>query len=475
MTQLELELKLCKENFMFFLGYCFAHMYKEPFKFYKFHKDLINLILDSEKVKRLIINAPPRIGKTEVIKHFIAWKFLLNPASTVMYVSYDKALVSRKNSEIQDILVWLSRHFDIPALQMRSKNDGKTEWTNNAGGMIIARGSGNNITGSGCSTLLVLDDPNKPADRTSPTVLAKRNSIFTSTIRNRINSPDVPIIVIQQRIASNDLTGFLLAGGSNEKWVHANFPAIKEDGTALCPERLPLEEINAYKNDPFTLNAQFLQTPLDDIGNLFERHKLILSTDRPMIKSLKLVISVDAAMKGDLNSDYNAIAIVGTNGIDYFVLDVLNFHADVTVLVQKIRELRKRYGQEVPVLFEAKANGVAAMQILRREMSGIMETTPSKDKLERALVVKYLFDSMNVKFCIRGFVWGEVQSQFTSFPHGRHDDIVDATVQGITFLHNRNKHLRNVNEATSRNINLNRPVYGGGNYGSSRHNPIRGI
>lgn len=474
MTQLELELKLCKENFRFFLGYCFQHIYKTKFGFYKFHNDLIDLLLDETQTRRLIINAPPRIGKTEIMKHFIAWQFLRNPASTIMYVSYDKALVARKNSEIQDILIWLAKHFDIGALQMRAKNDGKTEWTNNATGMIIARGSGNNITGSGCSTMLIIDDPNKPSDRTSPTVLNKRNSIFTSTIRNRINHPDVPIIVIQQRIAANDLTGFLLAGGSNEKWVHANFPAINSDGTALCPERLPLEEINTYKNDPFTLNAQFLQTPLDDIGNLFERHKLVLSADRPVLKSLKLVISIDAAMKGDANNDYNAIAIIGTNGVDYYVLDVLNFHADVTVLVQKVRELRKRYGQETPVLFEAKANGVAAMQILRREMSGIMETTPNRDKIDRALLVKYLFDSMNVKFTVRGFVWGEIQSQFTQFPHGRHDDIVDAVVQGITFLHNRNRHVQNVEKAVQTNINLNRPIYGG-RYGSLGHSAVRGI
>ena len=134
----------------------------------------------------------------------------------------------------------------------------------------------------------------------------------------------------------------------------------------------------------------------------------------------------------------------------------------------------KRYGQETPVLFEAKANGVEAMQILRREMSGIMETTPSRDKIDRALLVKYLFDSMNVKFTVRGFVWGEIQSQFTQFPHGRHDDIVDAVVQGITFLHNRNRHVQNVEKAVQTNINLNRPIYGG-RYGSLGHSAVRGI
>lgn len=474
MTQLELELKMCKENFMFFLGYCFMHIYKTPFVFYDFHKQLINMLMGLSNTKRMIINAPPRIGKTEIIKHYIAWLFLNNPASTVMYVSYDASLVARKNSEIQDILVWLADRFDINALRMRAKNDGKTEWTNNATGMIIARGSGNNITGSGCSTLLVLDDPNKPSDRTSPKVLAKRNTIFTSTIRNRINNPDVPILVIQQRIAANDLSGFLLAGGSNEKWVHANFPAIKPDGTALCPERLPIDEIETYKNDPFTYNAQYLQVPLDDIGNLFERHKLILSQERPPINSLRLVISVDAALKGDSRSDFNAVSVIGTNGVDYYIMEVLNFHADVTVLCNKIRELRKRYGSATPILFEAKANGVAAAQILRKEMSGILETSPTKDKLQRANLVKYLFDSMNVKFTLRGFVWSEVQSQFVQFPHGQHDDIVDSVVQGITFLQGRERHMQNVERQKSINAGLNRPKYGGSN-GNFGYSPIRGF
>lgn len=470
MTQLEIELDLCKKDFRFFLGYCFKQMYKQPFYFYRFHNDLIDLLLSDRK--RMIINAPPRIGKTEVLKHFIAWQFLKNPSSTVMYVSYDKALVTRKNSEIQDILMWLAQHFNITALQMRANNDGKTEWMNNARGMIIARGSGNNITGSGCGTMLVIDDPNKPSDRTSPTTLRKRNDIFMSTIRNRINSPDVPIIIVQQRIAADDLSGFLLNGGSNEEWYHANFPAVLPDGSALCPERLPLDEIKTYETDPFTLNAQYMQTPLDDIGNLFEKHKIILSSDRPAIKSLQLVISVDAAMKGDAHSDFNAISVIGTNGVDYFVLEVLNFHADITSLVAKIKELRRKYGLDTPILLEAKANGVAAIQILRREMSGVFETTPSKDKLERALVVKYLFDSMNVKFVLRGFIWAEVMSQFTSFPHGRHDDIVDATVQGITFLLNRNQHKRNVESATERNKDLARPVYGG-IHASNGYSPSR--
>jgi predicted phage terminase large subunit-like protein len=425
------------------------------FIFYEFHKNLVDILLRLPQEKRVIINAPPRIGKTELVKHYIAWRFLNDPSSSVIYCSYDEKLVARKNREIKDLLIWLGEHFDIPELKPLPQVNGKTEWVNRANGTIIARGTNNALTGSGCSTLLVCDDPNKPADRMSATLLNRRNVVFKSTIRNRINTPDVPILIIQQRVASNDLTGWLMTD-LNEKWIQYKFPALKENGESICPERLPVEEIEKYKSDPFTYNAQYLQVPLDDVGKLFPKDKIKFSLSRPPASAMRLIISVDAAGKGDILNDFNSIAVIGRHGPDYHVLEDLNFRADITVLLQKIREVRGRWGQSTPVLIESKSNGLAAIQLLRKEMSGILETNPVKDKVERALVVKYLFDSENVYFAVRGLVFGEILSQFTQFPHCTHDDIVDAVVQGITWL----MKLPMNRGTTSNTQQLQRPKFG---------------
>lgn len=459
MTQRQLELKMCKENFMFFIAYCFKYIYKVDFIFYEFHKNLVDILLRLPQEKRVIINAPPRIGKTELVKHYIAWRFLNDPSSSVIYCSYDEKLVARKNREIKDLLIWLGEHFDIPELKPLPQVNGKTEWVNRANGTIIARGTNNALTGSGCSTLLVCDDPNKPADRMSATLLNRRNVVFKSTIRNRINTPDVPILIIQQRVASNDLTGWLMTD-LNEKWIQYKFPALKENGESVCPERLPVEEIEKYKSDPFTYNAQYLQVPLDDVGKLFPKDKIKFSLSRPPASAMRLIISVDAAGKGDILNDFNSIAVIGRHGPDYHVLEVLNFRADITVLLQKIREVRGRWGQSTPVLIESKSNGLAAIQLLRKEMSGILETNPVKDKVERALVVKYLFDSENVYFAVRGLVFGEILSQFTQFPHCTHDDIVDAVVQGITWL----MKLPMTRGVASNTSQLQRPKFGRPSY-----------
>jgi len=455
MTQKDIELQMCKENFMFFVGFVFVHLYKKNFIWYAFHKQLASILLDLPNTRRVIVNAPPRIGKTDLTKCYIAWRFLLDPSSTVIYCSYDEALVARKNREIKEILVWLSKYFDLPELKPLTQANGKKEWTNRAGGMILARGTNSNVTGSGCNTLLVCDDPNKPQDRISATILARRWQVFKSTIRNRIDLPEVPILVIQQRVASQDLTGCLLAD-TEEKWIHYKFSAIREDGESICPERLPVSEIEKYKSDPFTYNAQYLQVPLDDVGKMFKKDQIQFSLTRPATNAMRLVISVDAAGKGDIGNDFNAIAVCGRIGPKYYVLEVLNFHADISLLMAKIKEVRKRWGNTTPVLIENKSNGLAAIQLLRKEMSGILEATPTKDKVERAIVVKYLFDAGDVAFSTHGLVWGEIQSQFTQFPHGKHDDIVDAVVQGLTWLIK----LPDQRKVSNVSTNLARPQYG---------------
>lgn len=455
MTQKDIELQMCKENFMFFVGFVFVHLYKKNFIWYAFHKQLASILLDLPNTRRVIVNAPPRIGKTDLTKCYIAWRFLLDPSSTVIYCSYDEALVARKNREIKEILVWLSKYFDLPELKPLTQANGKKEWTNRAGGMILARGTNSNVTGSGCNTLLVCDDPNKPQDRISATILARRWQVFKSTIRNRIDLPEVPILVIQQRVASQDLTGCLLAD-TEEKWIHYKFSAIREDGESICPERLPVSEIEKYKSDPFTYNAQYLQVPLDDVGKMFKKDQIQFSLTRPATTAMRLVISVDAAGKGDIGNDFNAIAVCGRIGPKYYVLEVLNFHADISLLMAKIKEVRKRWGNTTPVLIENKSNGLAAIQLLRKEMSGILEATPTKDKVERAIVVKYLFDAGDVAFSTHGLVWGEIQSQFTQFPHGKHDDIVDAVVQGLTWLIK----LPDQRKVSNVSTNLARPQYG---------------
>lgn len=425
------ELDLLLNNFRFFLKFMFFQIYKTEFIIYNFHESLIQELLNIKDGDRVIINAPPRTGKTEIVKHFIAWKFLKQHSGSVIYVSYDQGLVNRKNSEIMDILKVIAERYNISELKMRKNSDGKKEWKNNAQGFIIARGSGNALTGGGCNMLMVIDDPNKPTDRMSKKVLDNRNQVFVSTIRNRIDLPTVPIIIIQQRVASKDLTGFLLNGGTNDTWRHLSYDAVREDGTSICEERLPLSEIDAYKKDAFTYWAQYRQKPLEEIGKMFRREKLKIASQRPPVNQMKIAISVDASW-GTTGNDYNAIVAVGYTGEDFYLLEIDNFFGDIDVLLKHCRDMKQKW-QTGTFVIEAKANGNATIQILRKEFDVII-ITPHTNKVERALKTKFFVECGKVHVFARGLVYGQAMDQFENFPNSDNDDIVDASAQGINWL-----------------------------------------
>lgn len=464
MTERDVLFEMLKLDFRMLVKFVFKEYYGDEFTFYEFHVKLATILTTLRKGSRSIINAPPRIGKTVLIQLLCVWLIIRNPRATIIYVSYNERLAAAKNNDIRQILAWISSYFGKQELALDRTFKGKNHWMNLSGGSVMARGSNNDITGFGADTLLVVDDPNKPEDRSSEVMLERRNRVFYTTIRNRINSPDVPILIVQQRVAVTDLSGFLLRGNIGEEWDHYNFPAILENGNALCPERLPLDEIEKYRSDPFTYNAQYLQNPIDSVGKLFDRNRIVLASSRPSTASMRLVISVDASSKDKVKSDYNAIAVIGFTGRDYYVLDVINIRSDINVLLDRIRECRKRWGANVPIVFESKANGCAAAQLLRKEMNGILEVNPTKDKVERAILVKHLFDSMNVFFSVRGLVWGTIVAQFTQFPHVKNDDIVDAVVQGISWL----QMGAGIRQPEQRRVDYGRPKLGGNRVPTSR-------
>lgn len=471
--QKQVELDLCKQSFFFFVAFIFEHVEHKTWKWYDFHKRVANIMLNIPSGGRYILNCPFRLGKTKLTQLFMAWKMLLDPTSTFVYLSYDKGLAEDKCSDSKLYVEFCSKYFGIDDLGMKRGKNSASRWVVNAGGYVYAKGTGTPVTGYGADTMLIIDDPNKPADRQSPVTLKKRNVNYVQTISNRVNRDNPawqpPILVIQQRICEEDMSGFLLKGGSGEEWTHICIAGHDDNDVAVCPEMLPMDVMLKYKDaDPFTYYAQIMQRPVEDVGNFFARNKIVLAPNKPSLLGKHTIISVDASGKGDITNDFNAISVITTDNINYWVLEVHNFKSDITLLLTRLRELRNKYGANVPILLEAKANGLACAQILRKEMSGILETTPKTDKVERASVVKYLFDANNVQFCCAGLVWGEVVQQFSSFPHVAHDDIVDSVVQGITWLRDNTALITNLNTPK---VEFNRRTYGSN---VQHSNPTRG-
>src|SRR5699024_344588 len=190
------------------------------------------------KIKRLIINMPPRAGKTLLISQmFPAWSMGLNPRAQFILTSYSKTLASHNTYAIREIIrSGMYQHlFGANGATVRDDSSARDMFRTTAGGQMYAVSTGGTITGSGAGSMtdhagssgaIIIDDPAKPDAAQSDT--ERRNVIewYQQTLQSRVNHPDTPIILVSQRLHENDLPGWLLSGGTGENWELVKVPAI---------------------------------------------------------------------------------------------------------------------------------------------------------------------------------------------------------------------------------------------------------
>lgn len=142
---------------------------------------------------------------------------------------------------------------------------------------------------------------------------------------------------------------------------------------------------------------------------------------------------MDAAFKGAEDNDFVAITVWGKRGNDYYLRYCLNRHLDFPGTLAAIRTVRGLYPNARAVLIEDKANGSAVIQVLQSEMFCI-PIQPLGGKVARVNAVSPAIESGHV-FVPEGEPWvEEFLGQWTSFPAGAHDDMVDSGSQALRYL-----------------------------------------
>jgi len=196
---------------------------------------VLQAVLDG-KINRLIVNIAPGYTKTEqVVLNFICRGLALNPRSKYIHTSYSGDLAQENSSKIKETIQSLEFQ-ELWPMATRADTKGKKRWFTELGGGMMATSSGGQITGfragrmePGFTGAFVNDDPVKPDDAYSA---VKRNAInnrFNNTMRSRLAIETVPMVNIMQRIHEDDLSGYLLKGGSGDIWHHLVIPTHLTD------------------------------------------------------------------------------------------------------------------------------------------------------------------------------------------------------------------------------------------------------
>ena len=123
------------------------------------------------KIKRLIINMPPRHTKSEFASVFFpSWLLGINPKLKLMQITHTAELAFRFGRKVRDLIDSPEYKQVFPDVSLKADNKSAGRWETNKGGEAFYAGIGGAVTGRGAD-LLVLDDIHSEQDAMSPRAL----------------------------------------------------------------------------------------------------------------------------------------------------------------------------------------------------------------------------------------------------------------------------------------------------------------
>jgi hypothetical protein len=294
----------------------------------------------AEGIGRLIIEMPPRHGKTKTVSHaYPTWHLGRNPDHRIMLASYGASL-ARKNSRAARNLIRSAKYQAVfPGIVLARDSKSLETWSleEHEGG-ADAFGVAGAATGKGAH-ILVIDDPIKNREQAeSDTYREKLWDAFSDDLSTRLE-PGGAIIVMNTRWHIDDLTGRILKH-EGEQWVRLSLPALAEEddplgrefGEALWEQRYPrakLEERRA--RNAYGFASLYQQRPIPREGGLFKFADIERGRMGRAPEFARIVIAIDPAVTNTADSDETGIVAAGVafiGGIAHgYVLDDLTLKA----------------------------------------------------------------------------------------------------------------------------------------------------
>jgi hypothetical protein len=421
----------------------------------KHHKVIAAALEEVEKgkIKRLIINCPPRHGKSQLASRlFPAWYAGRNPDKSVIVATYNENFAADFGRDIRGIMQDPIYNQIFPEVELKTGAAAVDRLETEAGGKVFLAGVGGSLTGRGAS-LICLDDPIKGReDADSPTKREKLWKWWNEVLKTRLMTSTGAILLIQTRWHEDDLCGALTdplnsrySAVEAKKWRIIDLPALAKDndvlgrkeGEALWPERFPTPYLHELREaDPRGFQALYQGSPTPEKGNFFSGDRIRVytrPTDRPPNSELRFYCASDHAVSIKQDRDKTCLIPVGVDEHEnIWILDDVQWgrwHTDV--VVEKMIDMMSKYK---PLFWWAERGHISKSigPFLRKRMLErntfvtLDEIVPVQDKKTRAQSMQGRIAMGKVYFPSYAPWYQEARDQILKFPFGAHDDFVDA-------------------------------------------------
>jgi hypothetical protein len=240
------------------------------------------------KIKRLVINLPPRHLKSHIASvALVGWILGHDPGKHIICASYGQDLAN-------DLAGLTRRLMQCPFYRglfgsLLAGRQAIEDFETIAGGRRLATSVGGVLTGRGAD-LIIIDDPQKADDALSESSRKATHTWFDNTLLSRLNDKENgAIIIVCQRLHQDDLVGHVIEQGD---WEMLALPAIAEEdeshviegilgkrvyarraGDVLHPDRESRESLAQTRAaiGEFSFASQYQQNPIPLGGAMVKR------------------------------------------------------------------------------------------------------------------------------------------------------------------------------------------------------------
>jgi predicted phage terminase large subunit-like protein len=426
----------------------------------------------SGDTKRLIITIPPRHGKSICAAVALpAWLLGRDPSQKIMVASYGNDLAIKHARDFRTVITsaWYSALF--PRTRLEIGGGRVDEQITQAQGGRKAVSLGGAVTGFGADLI-------KAADANSPAERQRVRDYYEQTLLSRLNNKsEGRIIVIQQRLHEDDLPGYLLDSG---QFKQLNLPAIavehqdiplafgkithRQPGTALCPEREPLETLEKLRVEmgAYVFSAQYQQDPTPPGGNRL-RWEWFGTYEQALRREefQWIVQSWDTALTAEPTSDFTVGTTWGFRDKRWHLLDVIRERLDFPDLKRRVRGTAQAWNSDL-VLIEYAGSGISLMQQLRQEETRHWRyhaTRPRLDKATRLEAQTARLETGDYLLPTEAHWLSEFRRELMACPMGKYDDQVDSMIQFVEWSASPRAggSLMERHPVTGRPLRINRP------------------
>jgi predicted phage terminase large subunit-like protein len=431
------------------------------------------------EIRRLLINMPPRHGKSLIVSVFFpVWYWTWAPYTRFITVSYGAELAERHAVLSRDLLRSLWYETRWPGVELKGDVNRQNRYENTQTGYRIATSVGGPITGEG-GDVIIVDDPHKIDEAGSENARNRVIDWHDGTLTSRFNDPKAGSeIVVMQRLHEQDLSGHLLEHGG---WTHLCIPSRFErhhpflwpgdprtdEGELLWPDHVP-EPAQAQierSMGSFRAAGQLQQRPAAPEGELLKRawwqffSPAYLHPDKVAMlpKFSQIISSWDTAFENKTTSDYVVGQVWGIASADRYLLYSYRRHANLHATKEAMRAAHRWVEERWPaaahsIVIEKAANAAEIVADLKRELTGVIAEPASQDKMSRAIAAAPPLEAGNIFLpgqaapdTPAGYQAPDWVASFieeaATFPNGRYDDQVDAYSQAINWARTHNRQI----------------------------------